>query len=273
MIVDGKKLAEQVKVDLTQKIDQFIGRGITPGLGIILVGDNPMSIKYAGFKKAMGESIKARVEVVRLPADSDFASVADTIKKFNQSNDIHGMIVQLPLPAPLDGRREEILNLIDPAKDVDALTKVAKVLSPVVAAVKYILDQAGLIAGLAGKQAVVIGRGQLVGRPAAVWLESLGVKVAMISSKTPEAERLELLRAADLVVAGAGVPNLIKSNDIKEGVILIDGSTSDVSGKVVGDIDPACADKALLYTPVPGGVGPLTVVMLFSNLLELVQKR
>ena len=273
MIVDGKKLADQVELDLTKAIDQFVDQGITPGLGIILVGDNPMSIKYAGFKKALGESIKAHVEVVRLPADTDFASVANVIQKFNQRGDIHGMIVQLPLPKPLDERREEILGLIDPNKDVDALTKAAKVLSPVVAAVKLILDQAGLVGGLAGKRALVIGRGQLVGQPAAAWLEALGVKVTMIGSKTLEAERLELLGNADIVVAGAGIPGFIKPDQVKDGVILIDASTSDVSGKTVGDIDPACAAKASLYTPVPGGVGPLTVVMLFSNLLELVQKK
>ncbi len=272
MIVDGKKLAEQVKVDLTDRISKLATQGIIPGLGIILVGDNPMSVKYDGFKQALGQTIGAKVEMVRLPVEADFDSVSLAIQKFNADPSIHGMIVQLPLPKPLDERRAEILDLIDPAKDVDALTKSAPVLSPVVASIKLILDQARLTNTLAGKQAVVIGRGQLVGQPAAAWLETIGVKVVMIGSKTPEAERLGLLGGADIVVAGAGVPNLIKPEHIKDGVILLDASTSDVSGKTVGDIDPACAAKALLYTPVPGGVGPLTVVMLFANLLELMQK-
>lgn len=273
MKINGKIMAQEIEQELRGRVAALAVKNIFPGLGIILVGDNPMSIKYVGFKQALGERIGAKVEVVRLPVTATFEMVAEVIEHFNRSENINGIIVQLGLPKPLDERRDEVLKLIDPAKDVDALTERAIVWSPVVASMKAILEKAGLIHELIGKKAVVIGRGQLVGLPAKAWLEGLGMQVVMTSSKTSDDEREALTREADVIVAGAGKPGLIKPDAIKDGVILLDGSTSDVNGSTVGDIDEGCFKKARLYTPVPGGVGPLTVVMLFSNLLDLIERR
>lgn len=266
MIVDGKQLASDVTLEIKESVKKL---SRSPHLLIVLVGDNPMSVKYTSFKKQLGESVDIQVTLQSLADDSTTAGVVAVVKAAAADPAIDGIIVQLPLPKQID--RDLVIGAIPADKDVDALTDHPHVLSPVVMAVKIILEKHQAL-DFNNKKVLVIGRGRLVGVPVAAWLESIGATVTMVGSSTPPAELLALTSAADVIVTGAGVPGLIQPEMIKEGVILIDPSTSDVSGKTVGDIDPSCATKAALYTPVPGGIGPLTVVMLFANLVELTKK-
>ena len=180
-----------------------------------------------------------------------------------------GIIIQLPLPSNLN--TDELLALIPAAKDVDALTAEARVMPPVVGAVAEILTKNKI--DLKGKKAVVVGKGRLVGAPVASWLTQAGAEVTVADSATKNLT--ELLLTADIVVSGIGRPHFIKPSMLKVGVILIDAGTSETStdggSKLAGDADPACAAKCTLFTPVPGGVGPLTVACLFQNLCSLIR--
>lgn len=267
MIIDGKKLAEQVKDHLRQQVRVFGG---APHLAIVLVGNNPVSEKYVGIKQVLGQSLGITVSVHRLAELVTTEEVVQLVTELSADQAVNGVIVQLPLPGQID--RQQALEAISSSKDVDALRSDPAVLSPVVRAIEYILATSQIVER-STMRAVVIGMGKLVGLPVAEWLRSQVKELTVLTEDTSRTERLIALKQADLVVAGAGVPNLVEPEHIKEGVILIDASTSDVGGKLVGDIDPTCADKAVLYTPVPGGVGPLTVVMLFANLLELAARQ
>lgn len=266
MIVDGRALAEKVKIDLGEAVKVL---PLRPHLAIVLVGNNPMSAKYTGLKKKLGEDLGITVAIKNFAATVTTDELVDGVKTLVNDLSVDGLIIQLPLPEQVN--REQVFAAIDPAKDVDALSGQSVVLSPVVMAIKYILDQNSIF-DFSSFKTVVVGHGYLVGQPVAKWFTDKVASLKVLTTNSSDEESKKFLAEADLIVAGAGVPNLIKPQDIKEGVILIDASTSDVDGKTVGDIDPACANKARLYTPVPGGVGPLTVVMLFKNLLELMKK-
>ena len=258
MIVDGKALAEKIKQELKIKVQNKNLR-----LDVILVGYNIVSEKYVARKKKMGEELGVEVVIHELLGDIAQTDLEEEIEKLNNNEKINGIIVQLPLPGEID--EQKILNLISPDKDVDALSNEARVLSPTVGAIKEILERYDI--DLKNKKTVVVGNGKLVGRPVSIWLtqEGANVEVIDIDTKNPEA----ILREADIIVSGVGKPGLITPDKIKEGVVLIDAGTAESGGKLKGDADPACADNCSLFTPVPGGVGPLTVVMLFKNLLEL----
>jgi len=261
MIIDGKALAEQIKQEL--KIDV---RGKDLRLAVVWVGEDPVSERYVARKKKMGLDIGVEVVVYEYPSLILETDLIEEIKKLAIDEKINGIIVQLPLP--LEINEQKILDLIPPEKDVDALGQETRVLSPTVGAIKEIFERNKV--ELAGKRAVVLGKGKLVGRPVAVWLTQAGANVSIIDSKT--ADPASLLKQADIIVSGVGKSDLLTPDKIKEGVVLIDAGTSESVGQIVGDANPACADKCSLFTPVPGGVGPLTVVMLFKNLVELNSK-
>jgi len=260
MIVDGKALAEEIKKDLHARAK---GRGLS--LAVIWVGEDPVSERYIERKKKFGLDIGVEIIVREYPADILETDLIAEIKKLNDDEKINGIIIQLPLPKEID--EQKILNLISPDKDVDALSHEARVLSPTVGAIKEILENHKI--DLKNKKAVVLGKGKLVGKPVAIWLTQEGADVSVIDSKTSDADSARLLQTADIIVSGVGKPGLITPDKIKQGVVLIDAATSEQNGGLKGDADLACADKCFLFTPVPGGVGPLTVVMLFNNLLSL----
>ena len=258
MIVDGKTLAEEMKIALRQQ-----ARCKNLKIAEIWVGDNPVSAKYVARKKKFGEEIGVEVILHELANYISQADLAEEMNKLVNDEKVNGIIVQLPLPSGID--EQKILDLIPPGKDVDALGHEARVLSPTVEAIKEILERNNV--SLVGKKVVVLGRGKLVGRPVSVWLaqEGVDVQVVDINTENPEA----ILRQADIIISGVGKLGLITPDRIREGVVLVDVGTSESAGQLKGDADPACADKCSLFTPVPGGVGPLTVAMLFKNLLEL----
>lgn len=277
MIIDGNKIKEEIKQELRQKVVR-LGNKIS--LGVIWVGENPVSGRYIRMKKVFGEEIGITVNVYKFP---DSVGAEELIKKVKEiSGKESGIIIQLPLPATLDSKL--VLSAIPSGKDVDLLSEkiyadfengMSKILPPVVGAIKEILEQSGITEDqISGLDVVLVGRGKLVGKPAAVWFKNLGANVILLGRDTKDIS--EFTKTADVIISGAGVPGIIKPEMLPEksetkfgGVILIDASTSDVGGKLEGDADPTCVEKCSIFSPVPGGVGPITVAMLFKNLLTL----
>ncbi|MEX0918799.1 MAG: bifunctional 5,10-methylenetetrahydrofolate dehydrogenase/5,10-methenyltetrahydrofolate cyclohydrolase [Candidatus Paceibacterota bacterium] len=264
MIIDGRALAQKIKAELKRELAEI---NLRPVLAVVLVGADPVSLKYIARKQKFGQDIGAEVRLFSYNETISEEDLLAEISRLAGEAGIHGLIVQLPLPTRLSADR--ILATIPPAKDVDALTTDSLTLSPVAVAVAEIFSAYDIKP--AGRPALVIGAGRLVGRPVAAWLSAVGAKVKVADIKTKAEDLTELCRRAEIIVTGAGQPNLIKPEMIKPGAVIIDAGTSEVGGRLAGDADPACADMASLFTPVPGGVGPVVVAALFKNLLTLAK--
>ena len=261
MFVDGQKIADGIKQELAKRIAVL---GKRPVLAVVQVGSEVAVEKFVERKEKFGEALGVAVVLHQFPPDLTEEVLAAEVKAIGGDPVVDGLIVQLPLP--LEVNTDAVLGSIPPERDVDALSSAPRVLAPVPGAVAEILARYGVDPH--GKRAVVIGVGRLVGKPVADWLRKQGALVETVSLETTLAMR-SLTEAADIVVSGVGVPRLITPEFVKDGVVLIDAGTSESRGILVGDIDPACAEKAGLYTPVPGGVGPITVAKLFENLVIL----
>jgi len=266
MIIDGKAIAEEVLHALAIERAAFSKQ---PILGILLSGGDAAAESFVRIKTRVAERLGVRIVSVVLPQDTMTAPAVAAVERLGRECD--GVLVQLPLPETLD--TQQILSAIPPTSDVDALNpSVLEVKrparAPVAGAVAEILAQTGTQAR--GKRAVIVGEGRLVGIPCAELLRALGAKVSVISKTN--GSLTELMRA-DIIVSGAGVPGLIQPDMIKEGVVLIDAGTSEQGGKLAGDADPACAARCTVFTPVPGGVGPIAVAMIFKNLFELIRQK
>lgn len=262
MIVDGNAIASDIERELRERVgDKRLS------LAVVFVGDNRASEKFIERKKDFGERIGVSVVIHTFPASISSPDLVHEVASIASKPLFNGVIVQLPLPGHIDAA--SVLAVIPPEKDVDALSQEPRVSSPVVGAIAEILKRGGV--PVQGKNVVVIGRGALVGLPVARWAQEQGAQVTLCGRDTDNLG--EVIRTADILITGAGSPRLIKEDMVKDGAVLIDAGTSESSGKLVGDIDPLCASKASLFTPVPGGVGPVTVAMLFSNLLYLFEKK
>ncbi|MFZ2886375.1 MAG: bifunctional 5,10-methylenetetrahydrofolate dehydrogenase/5,10-methenyltetrahydrofolate cyclohydrolase [Minisyncoccia bacterium] len=255
MIVDGRAIAEGVYLHLREE-----GKvGLT--LGILVGEKNPVIDSFVRIKEKAAERLE--VELIREELNVG-ATTADAVAAVRMlAAKTNGIIVQLPLPSRIDV--EKVLAAIPPEKDVDGISSAPKVRPPVAEAVKEILEFAGV--DVNGKNAVVVGSGRLVGRPCASLLKELGASVTILG----KADSLDALKNADIVILGAGEPGLVKPEHLKQGVVLIDAGTSESSGKIAGDADPTCAEVASIFTPVPGGVGPIAVAMIFKNLFDLAK--
>ncbi|HVW71906.1 MAG TPA: bifunctional 5,10-methylenetetrahydrofolate dehydrogenase/5,10-methenyltetrahydrofolate cyclohydrolase [Candidatus Paceibacterota bacterium] len=263
MIVDGKQIASEILATTKQ---QVAGLGRVPVVRAITVSPNAATESYLRIKAARAADAGMQLDVLRLP---DTATTEDVIAAVRQEG-TDAVIVQLPLPAGID--TGAVLDAVPAAKDADVLSHATRklpgaLLPPVAAAVQEILDRAGCNAR--GKYAVVVGQGWLVGDPVAAWLRTSGADVHTL---TRESSDLSILKNADTVVSGAGSPHLIKPEMLKPGVVLIDAGTSESDGALAGDADPACAEVASIFTPVPGGVGPIAVACLFRNAAILLTK-
>lgn len=256
MNVDGRAIAESVYAALGATLQ---GKK----LGIVVSTGDAVTDSYVRIKTRAAQRLG--VEIIRreLPPDASTQDALDAVRSLIEHSD--GIIVQLPLPAGIDA--DTVLAGVPPSHDVDALNPGALVVAPVAGAMQEILRVAGVTA--AGKQAVVIGEGRLVGAPCAGLLRTLGAQVTVVT----KGDSLDVLHDADVIVSGAGSPGLIRPDMIKEGVVVIDAGTSESSGKIAGDAEPACADKASVFTPVPGGVGPVAIAMIFKNLAVLARHR
>jgi methylenetetrahydrofolate dehydrogenase (NADP+)/methenyltetrahydrofolate cyclohydrolase len=261
MLVEGKKIAEEIKRELAARITA-LGRRVA--LAVVKVGSDAATTAFIERKRKFGEAIGVEVTLHEYPPDITEDVLVAEVQAIGEDPSVDGLIVQLPLPLEINA--DTLLERIPPEKDPDALSSAPRVLAPVAGAIAEIFARHGI--DPQGKRVVVVGEGRLVGRPVAAWLKERGARVEIVSLDTQERMRA-LTEEADIVVSGAGVPRLITPELVKDGVVLIDAGTSESEGKLVGDIDPSCAEKAALYTPVPGGVGPITVAVLFRNLLEL----
>ena len=260
MIIDGRAIAKKLKLKLREEISSL---GSPLRLEVILVGDDKASAQFVGIKEKLGNELGVGVRRHEYEVGVAEEDLAELITRLNNDEKSTGIIIQLPLPAHLDS--EKLSNLIAPHKDVDALGREARVLSPVVGAVQEILKQANI--SVQDKKVLVLGQGKLVGKPIAIWLTQEGAAVSVADKDTQNTE--ELLNQAEIIVTGIGQAHFIKPQMIKDGVVLIDAGTSESSGQLVGDADPTCADKCAIFTPVPGGVGPITVAKIFENLVKL----
>jgi methylenetetrahydrofolate dehydrogenase (NADP+)/methenyltetrahydrofolate cyclohydrolase len=265
MIADGRKIASDILAEVHAQIGDR-----KPVVRAITVRPEPATESYLRIKMQRAEEGGMHLEVVKL---ADEATEDDIIAAI-QAPGADAVIVQLPIPQELN--LEKILSAIPLEKDADVLSSAAyarfengesgALVPPVASGVLEILARTGV--DVRGKKTVVVGRGQLVGKPCAIVLARMGAEVSVVSRETENPE--ELYKTADIIVSGAGVTHLIQPDMVKEGVVLIDAGTSGASGAVAGDIDPACATKAAVFTPVPGGVGPVAVSCLFKNTAALL---
>jgi methylenetetrahydrofolate dehydrogenase (NADP+)/methenyltetrahydrofolate cyclohydrolase len=269
-LIDGKVVAKAVKEDVRNRVEALRARGIRPGLATVLVGDDPSSHVYVRNKQRTCEDLGMHTVGHELPATTSQEDLLALIQRLNHDRAIHGILVQLPLPKPL--RSEPILNALSPDKDIDGLHpfNMGKLMmgeprfvpcTP--AGVMAMLDYYKL--PIEGKTAVVVGRSNLVGKPAALLLMHRHATVTICHSKTVDLPAV--CRRADILVAAMGKARFVRAEMVKEGAVVIDvGINRDADGKLVGDVDfEAVAAKAAWITPVPGGVGPMTIAMLMRN--------
>ncbi len=272
-IIDGKALASHIRGELKEQVSGLTAQGLRPPcLSVVLVGTDPASQVYVGGKQRACAEIGFESRPYQLPADTDQTSLMRLVDELNADPGVDGILVQLPLPAQIDA--DAILDRIDPAKDVDGFhpANIGKLLqrrpglrpcTPY--GVMKMLESAGVT--IAGQRAVVVGASNIVGRPMALELLLANATVTICNSKTQDLPA-EVARA-DIVVAGVGKPEFVKGDWIKSGACVIDvGINRLANGKLVGDVAFAeAAERAALITPVPGGVGPMTIAMLMHNSL------
>ncbi len=271
-IIDGRAVAERVREQVAREVEQFAQRtGRPPGLATILVGDDPASAVYVANKRKACAEVGIAEHHQHLPADVSQHEVAEHIERCNRDPEISGILLQLPVPAGLDG--QDLTGLIAPGKDVDGLTPISvgrlvrgtpglRPCTPVGAI--ELLDAYEV--SLEGAQAVVIGRSDLVGKPVSFLLLQRNATVTICHSHTQDLPAV--CSRADVLVAAAGIPRLLGAEHIKPGAAVIDVGVNRTDQGLVGDVDfDAAAERASLITPVPGGVGPMTIAMLLRNTL------
>ena len=283
-IIDGAAIAAGIRQALTRQVEDMIARGLLPHLAVILAGDNPASASYVRGKQKAGRETGIKVVVHRIEADFDRKQterrIRDRIDLLNADSDVHGIILQLPLPEGVDA--DLLIDRIDPLKDVDGLHPVnqgrillgrERYLPATPHGVQQLLVRSGADPG--GKHVVIVGRSRLVGMPLAAMLvqKRQGANATVTVCHTNTADLASITRAADIVVAATGQPNTITADMIHHGVTVIDVGVNRVDDptrqrgyRLVGDVDfAAVSDVASAITPVPGGVGPMTVAMLLNN--------
>jgi methylenetetrahydrofolate dehydrogenase (NADP+)/methenyltetrahydrofolate cyclohydrolase len=271
-IIDGKAIAADVRAQVARDVEEHRERyGEAPGLATVLVGDDPASKIYVGGKHRASEEVGIRSIAHELPADTPEHELVDLVEELNADNAVTGFIVQLPLPDHID--RARVIDVIDPRKDVDGLTPTnagllvqgREALVPATpSGVMELLRRSG--AELEGVEAVVVGRSDLVGRPVSSLLLAENATVTMCHSRTRGLA--EVCRRGDVLVAAVGRPRLITGDMVKPGATVIDVGTTRTEEGLVGDVDfDSAAHHARAITPVPGGVGPMTIAMLLRNTL------
>jgi methylenetetrahydrofolate dehydrogenase (NADP+)/methenyltetrahydrofolate cyclohydrolase len=281
-IIDGKKIAAELRQKLREETATLAERGITPGLATVLVGEDPASQVYVRMKEKACAEIGIMSRGIRPPADIPQEELIAQIEELNRDSAIHGILVQLPLPKHLD--TQEVLQHVSPAKDVDGFhpLNLGKLLSAkyweelprfvpcTPAGVIHLIDSTGT--EIEGKNAVVVGRSIIVGKPVAMLLLARQATVTVCHSRTRDLGAVT--READILVVAAGVPRLIKGDIIKPGAVVIDVGVNRLEEGLVGDVDFESAKQVAGYlTPVPGGVGPMTITMLLANTVKAAREQ
>lgn len=271
-IIDGKAISAQIREQLKKDVSALKVQGTIPGLAVILVGDDPASAIYVNNKEKACEEVGIRSAVHRLSAQTTQKSLISLIQSLNADKAIHGILIQLPLPKPLDTLA--VLRAVNPDKDVDGLH--------VVTAGRLFVGEKGFIpctpkgimhlikstgTQISGKNAAVVGRSNMVGKPVAHLLMGENATVTICHSRTQDLDKV--CANADILVAAVGRAEMITGDFVKPGAVVIDVGTTKVDGKLKGDVLFAeAAEKAKFITPVPGGVGPMTITMLLENTIE-----
>src|SRR5690554_2898096 len=271
-IIDGKGIAQEIRAELAKKVAEMTTQGNQPGLAVVLVGDDPASAVYARQKRRACEEIGIRSVIHRLPADISQQELLSLVEECNQDKSIHGILVQLPLPDGLN--EEEVIEAISPAKDVDGFHPINVGRLQIGKGGSIPCTPAGVVelvrrtgTPIEGKHVVVVGRSNIVGKPAATLFLQENATVTICHSRTKDVAAE--CRRADILVAAVGRPRLVKKDWIKPGAIVIDVGINRVDGKLVGDVDfDEVKDVAGAITPVPGGVGPMTIAMLMKATVE-----
>lgn len=281
MILDGKALSKRIRSGLKREVAAFTEQsGVTPCLATVLVGEDPASAVYVRSKRRTCERLGIESRHHALAPDTTQRDLLTLIDALNADPDVHGILVQLPLPDGLDS--DLVLDRIDPAKDVDGFhidnvgllaQKRPRFVACTPLGVMRLLDESGI--ELSGKLATVVGRSNIVGLPAALLLMHANATVTVVHSRTPGPELEAAVRRADIVVAAVGRPHFVRGDWIKEGAVVIDVGINRLApepgqekGRLVGDVDfDGAAERAGAITPVPGGVGPMTIAMLMHNTL------
>jgi methylenetetrahydrofolate dehydrogenase (NADP+)/methenyltetrahydrofolate cyclohydrolase len=292
-VLDGTATAKTIREELRAEVARLAGLGIRPGLGVVLVGDNPASASYVRSKTRACEELGMLGETRRLSASATTGEVAAAVEEYNRRPEIHGILVQLPLPPQVDATR--VLDSMDPARDVDGLHpdnvgrlvgKRPRFVACTPAGIMELLGRHGI--ALAGKRAVVLGRSDIVGKPMALLLMHADATVTVCHSRTRDLPAV--CREADLLVAAIGRPGLVRAEHVKPGAVVIDVGMNRVEDPqqarelllpsrlpdferkgyaLVGDVHaPSVAEVASALTPVPGGVGPLTIALLLKNTVK-----
>lgn len=275
-ILDGKAASAAVRAQLKEEVASLKEKGITPGLAVIIVGDDPASRIYVNNKKKACAEVGIYSEEFALPADTSQEELLALVASLNGRSDINGILCQLPLPSHLS--EKAIIEAVSPLKDVDAFhaANVGHImigdfsfLPCTPAGVMELLLRAGI--DPAGKNCVVIGRSNIVGKPMAMLLLAADATVTICHSKTENLA--EIARQADILVAAVGRPNFVTGEMIKPGAAVIDVGINRVNGELIGDVNAKeAAEKAAYLTPVPGGVGQMTIAMLLSNTLDAAER-
>ena len=273
-IIDGKEVSKKIKEEVRQDV---LSHGYTPCLLVIIVGDNPASQIYVSSKEKACKKAGIESKTIALPGNASQKELINEIIKANKDKSINGILIQLPLPSHMNAK--EVIDAIDPEKDVDGLH--------VVNQGKLLLDEKGIVpctpkgimtlldeyhVDLAGKNAVVIGRSMLVGKPIALLLLQRNATVTIAHSKTKNLK--ELCLNSDIIVAAVGKPKMITADMVKEGAVIIDVGINRLQDTIVGDVDFYNVSKiAYRITPVPGGVGPMTIASLLQNVVECYKRQ
>ena len=271
-IIDGKAVSKKVKEDVKAECEQLKAKGVTPGLAVIIVGDDSASQVYVHNKEVACEACGFYSVKYALPAETTQEELNALIDKLNKDDKINGILCQLPLPSHLDDK--EVINRIDPLKDVDAFHPVNvgaimigdyNYLPCTPAGVMELIHSTGV--DVSGKKAVVMGRSNIVGKPMAMLLLHENATVEITHSRTQNLT--DITKEADILVAAIGKAKFVKADMVKDGAVVIDvGMNRDENGKLCGDVDfEDVKDKCSYITPVPGGVGPMTIAMLMKNTL------
>jgi methylenetetrahydrofolate dehydrogenase (NADP+)/methenyltetrahydrofolate cyclohydrolase len=267
MIIDGKQIAKNLEEKLVTELLFSSPKKVC----FVVFGGNEATRQFVKMKSRVAERVGISVEVEEYSEINTTMEAVATIRALGK-RDYDGIVIQLPVADGID--TQAVLDEIPPLKDIDVLGTVAKEsygtgkinrMPPVAQAVHEILEACNIT--ISGKKVVMAGRGRLVGEPVDLMFRRMKISHVVVDINTPEKEKLALFKDADIIISGMGVPHMVKPNMVKRGVVLIDAGTSEQGGKLVGDIDGKCAEVASFYTPVPGGVGPITIVSLFRNLV------
>ncbi len=285
--IDGKMVSAKIKEDLARRVAALKERGVNPGLGTILVGTDPGSVKYVAGKHADCAEIGVNSIKKELPEDATFEQIAQVVRELNDDPDCTGYIVQLPLPKGID--ENAIIDLIDPKKDADGMHPYnlgelvlharGEITTPLPCTPRGVIELLGDYGiDLDGKEVCVLGRGITIGRTIGLMLTRKEVNATVTLCHTGTKDVREHMRRADVIVAAMGCAGFVKPEDVKEGAVLVDVGVSRVFDeeagryRVKGDVDKACYEKASAYTPNPGGVGPMTRAMLLENVVEMAER-